>query len=187
MKIGVFVGSFNPVHKGHISIANYIVDNNYVDKLLIIPTGSYWDKKDIIDIKHRIKMLEFFKTNKIIIDKKHNDLEYTYQVINELKKEYKNDELSLIMGADNIILFDKWKHYKDLLKLEFIIYKRNKINIKKYLDKLGKIDKYKIIDNVNDIDISSSMIRDNINNIDKLKEVLDKRVLDYIIKNELYK
>ena len=71
MRIGVFVGSFNPVHKGHIKIANYLVDNNYVDKLLIVPTGSYWDKKNI-DVKYRIEMLERYETDRIIIEREGN-------------------------------------------------------------------------------------------------------------------
>lgn len=187
MKIGVFVGSFNPVHKGHIKIANYIVDNNYVDKLLIIPTGNYWNKTDIIDVKHRIKMLEKFETDKIIIDKTHNNLEYTYEVINELKKEYKDSELCLIMGADNIISFDKWKNYDDLLKLDFIIYTRNNIDVLYYLNKLNKKDKYVILNNVESIDISSSKIRELINYTYKLDDIIDEDVLDYIKKNNLYR
>lgn len=187
MRIGVFVGSFNPVHKGHIKIANYIINNNYVDKLLIIPTPNYWDKKSLIDTKHRIKMLEFYENDKLVVEKKITNLPYTYQVINELKKIYPNDELCLIMGADNITSFDKWKHYEDLLKLEFIIYTRNNIDIKRYLDKLNKKDKYIILDNVKSINISSSNIRENINNLKELEKYLDKEVIDYIVKNKLYK
>ena len=186
MRIGVFVGSFNPVHKGHIKIANYLVDNNYVDKLLIVPTGSYWDKKNI-DVKYRIEMLERYETDKIIIERELNNLEYTYQLINELKKRYKNDELILIMGVDNIISFDKWKNYEELLKLELIIYKRNNFDIKHYLDRINKKDKYIIIDNVESINISSTTIRETINDFYNLEELIDKDVLDYIIKNELYK
>ena len=187
MKIGVFVGSFNPVHKGHIKIANYIVDNGYVDKLLIIPTGNYWNKNNIIDVSHRIKMLEPYETDKIIIERELNDLPYTYEVIRELKKRYKDDELSLIMGADNIISFDKWKHYEELIKLEFIIYTRNNLNIKHYLDKIGKKDKYIILDNVESINISSSKIREAINDYHTLTEYMDKETIDYIINNNLYK
>ena len=83
MKLGVFVGSFNPVHKGHIKIVNYILEKNYVDKVLIIPTGNYWDKNDIIDIKHRINMLKYYETDKIKIDNTLNDIQYTYQIIND--------------------------------------------------------------------------------------------------------
>lgn len=187
MKIGVFVGSFNPVHKGHIKIANYIVDNHYVDKLLIVPTGNYWDKNNIIDVKHRIKMLEFYETDKIIIEKEVNNLPYTYQVINELKKRYKDDEFALIMGADNIVSFDKWKHYEELLKLEFIIYRRNNFDIKHYLDKLGKKDKVVILDHVDNINISSTQIRETINEYQNLDELMDQNIIEYIEKNKLYK
>ena len=50
MKIGVYVGSFNPVHKGHIKIVNHLIKNKYVDKVLVIPTGNYWDKNDLLSI-----------------------------------------------------------------------------------------------------------------------------------------
>ena len=172
MKIGVFVGSFNPVHKGHIKIAKYLVNNNYVDKLLIIPSPNYWDKNNLIDIKDRINMLKYYETDKIIINETLNDLPYTYEVINELKKEYKTDELYLIIGADNIILFDKWKHYKELLKLNIIIYTRN--------------DKYIIIDKVKNIDISSTQVREKIKNHENLNKYLDDFVINYINKNKLY-
>jgi len=187
MKIGVFVGSFNPVHKGHIKIVNYIVDNNYVDKLLIIPTGNYWNKTNIIDVKHRIKMLEKYETDRIIIEKELNNLPYTYMIMEELKKRYKNDELYLIMGADNVISFNEWKNYEELLNYEFIIYRRNSLNIKHYLDKIGKKDKYTIIDPGEDINISSTQIRETINETYQLENVVDKEIINYIIKNELYK
>ena len=185
MKIGVFVGSFNPVHKGHIKISNYILDN-YVDKLIMIPTGNYWDKVDLIDIKDRINMLKNYETDKLIIDDKLNDLEYTYQVINELKKQYKNDELYLIIGADNIVNFDKWKNYQELLKIGFIIYKRDNIDIDYYLDKLNKKDDAIIINNVDSIDISSTKIRELLKNNGNVNDYVDKEVLEYIKKNNLY-
>ena len=77
MRLGIYMGSFNPPHKGHISIINYLLDNNYVDKILVVPTLSYWDKHNLVDIKDRINMLKFYENNKIIIDTKHNDLIYT--------------------------------------------------------------------------------------------------------------
>ena len=110
MKIGVYVGSFNPVHKGHIRIAKNIVDNKVVDKLLIIPTLSYWDKNNLISLDDRINMLKFYESDKIIIDSEFSSLEYTYQIRNALKEKYKNGAFSLVIGADNIVNFDKWKN-----------------------------------------------------------------------------
>ena len=185
MKIGVFVGSFNPVHKGHIEIANNLLNKKLVDELLFVPGNSYWDKINI-DLKHRIKMLEFYEKDNIIIEKEINNLEYTYQVMQALQKRYKNDELYLIIGADNIINFNKWKNYKELLMYNMIIIKRNNINIKYYLNKLNKKDNYKIVEDTS-IKVSSTIVRDNINNKEYLEKLLDKEVLNYIIKNSLYK
>ena len=67
MKIGVYVGSFNPVHIGHIHIVNYLIDNNYLDKVIIIPTKGYWDKDNLIDLKHRINMLKYLENDFIMI------------------------------------------------------------------------------------------------------------------------
>ena len=50
MKIGVYVGSFNPPHKGHKKIANHLVKNKYVDKVLIIPTSNYWNKTNLVNL-----------------------------------------------------------------------------------------------------------------------------------------
>ena len=186
MKIGIFVGSFNPVHKGHIQIVDNILNKKIVDKVLIIPTGNYWNKNDIIDLNHRINMLEYYASKNIIIEKELNNLKYTYLIINELKKRYKKDELSLIIGADNIVDFDKWKEYKELLKLNLIIVKRNNINVKYYLNKLNKKDKYIILD-IKDKNYSSTNIRNNINNLDILKEMMDMEIINYIKENNLYK
>lgn len=182
MKIGVYVGSFNPPHKGHIKIVNHLIKNNYVNKILIIPTNNYWNKTNLININHRLNMLNFFKNENIIINNTLNNLEYTYQIINELKKD--NNEYSLILGADNIINFDKWKNYEELLNLELLIINRDKINIKEHLDKLNKKDNYKIV-NIENIDISSTYIRENLNNKDILN-IIDKQVLEYIKKEKLY-
>ncbi len=187
MKLGIFIGSFNPVHKGHIEIANHIINNNYVDKILLIATGNYWNKNDLISINNRIDMLKFYESDKIIIEEELNNIEYTCDLVIGLQKKYKNDELFLIMGADNIVSFDKWKKYKDLLKLNFIIYERDNIDIKYYLNKLNKTDKFTIIKSSIKNNISSTLIREKINKNESLENYLDKKVIEYIEKNNLYK
>ena len=183
MKMGVYVGSFNPPHKGHIKIVKHLLNKKIVDKILIIPTNNYWNKTNIIDLNHRINMLNFFKTDNIIINNTLNNLEYTYQVFRELKKD--NNDYSLILGADNIVSFAKWKNYEELLNQELIIINRDNLDIKKYLNELNKKDKYKII-NIKNIDISSTYIRENIKNEKLIKNIIDKQVLDYIKKENLY-
>ena len=68
MRKGVYVGSFDPVHKGHKMVVDYLLKNNYVDSIIVIPTGSYWDKNKMIDVSYRIEMWNCYKSDRIIID-----------------------------------------------------------------------------------------------------------------------
>ena len=180
MRLGVYVGSFNPVHIGHIDVVNYLIKEKYVDKVLIVPTLNYWNKFNLIDIKHRINMLKIFENEDIKIDTKNNKYIYTYELLNKLSKEY-DDELYLIMGADNIIEFDKWKNYKKLLKYKIIIVNRNNIDINKYIKKYNT-NNFIVINDYKFIDISSTKLRENLNS-----KYIDKKVLDYIKKNNLFR
>ena len=186
MKIGIYVGSFNPPHKGHIKIANHLI-NNYLDKIIIIPTCNYWNKNDLIDTKDRINMLKYYEKESIIIDDENNNIEYTYQILNILSKKYNQDELYLVIGADNIISFDKWKNYEEILKYNLIILNRSNIDIIKYLNNLNKKDKYIIVNDLPNIDISSTMIRNKIKNKeDDLIKYIDTDVYEYIKSKGLY-
>ncbi len=186
MRLGVYVGSFNPVHKGHIKIINYLL-NNVLDKVLVIPTGNYWDKNNLIDIDNRIDMLKMYESDKVIIDNKYNDIKYTYEIMRKLKDEYKDDTLYLVVGADNIVEFDKWMEYRELLTYNLIIINRGDIDIKKYLLDLNKKDGYLIIDDL-DIDISSTYVRECFKNKDykDIDKYIDKKVFLYLMDNKLY-
>ena len=115
MKIGVFVGSFDPVHNGHTDIMKYLLNKKIVDKVLVVATGNYWDKQNITNLNKRLDMLDFISSKNIIIDKKHNNLEYTYQVLNALKEGNPEDEFYLVIGADNANTLYKWKSYEELI------------------------------------------------------------------------
>ncbi len=181
MKLGIYPGSFNPPHLGHKKIIDYLLINRIVDKIIIIPTMNYWNKTNLSNIDDRINMLKFYESDLVIIDKENNHYQYTIDLMKKLGKEYKDDELFLIIGADNIIDFDKWKDYKKLLKYKIIIMNRNNINIKKYLYKYPN-NNFIIIEDFHYIDISSSEIRNNLNN-----KYLDENILNYIKSNGLYK
>lgn len=176
MKIGVFVGSFNPVHNGHTNIMNYLINKKIVDKLLVIATENYWDKQNIINLKLRLDMLDLVKKENIIIDKKHNKLEYTYQILQNLKKENPQDEFYLVIGADNANTLYKWKNFDEIKKFGIIVVGRNGIKITLNIDNL-------IIVNENFGNISYTEIR---NNVDNFKEYLNKYVYQYIKNNKLY-
>lgn len=176
MKIGVFVGSFDPVHNGHTNVINYLIDKKIVDKVLVIATGNYWDKQNITDLNKRLDMLDLIKKDNIIIDKTHNNIKYTYQILNALKKEYKDDEFYLVIGADNANTLHKWKRYNEIIQNGIIVVGRDNIKVNLKTNKLIFIDK-------NFGNISSTKIRNDVLNN---KMYLDNLVYNYIIENNLY-
>lgn len=89
MRIGVYVGSFNPVHLVHKYVINYLIDNRYVDKIIVVPTGNYWNKTDLISVNHRINMLKYYENDKIIINDYLNDKQYSYEILDIIKKRIK--------------------------------------------------------------------------------------------------
>ena len=178
MKLGLYVGSFNPVHNGHIKVINYLLDNNLVDKVLVLPTPNYWDKQDIINVKDRINMLKFFETENIIIDSIHNNYPYTYQVIDSIKKDY-DDELYLVIGSDNLEKLYLWKNIDKILENKIIVLKRGNDDIDKLLEKYPK-DRFIVCNDFEFLNVSSTDIRNGIyNNI-------DDKVVQYIKRNNLY-
>lgn len=181
MRIGVFVGSFNPVHNGHIHVVNYLIEHNIVDKVMIVPTLSYWDKNNLADIEDRVNMLKFFESDKVIIEPKYNVNYYTYQVMDAIEKDYPNDELMLIIGADNIISFDKWMHYQDLLKRRVIVVNRNNIDISSYINNYPEKDQFVVVQDFDFVNTSSTNIKTDLNS-----GYLDPRVYNYIIEHGLY-
>lgn len=184
MKIAVYVGSFNPVHKSHIKVVNLIL-SNYVDKVIIVPTLAYWDKNNLIDIKDRINMLKFYESKNIIIDTKNNKCEYTYQVLRKIQKQYKNDKIYLVIGDDLLINFDKWKNIDEILKYRIIVVKRNDIDACVY-DKYLKYN-FVVTNKVDNENVSSTMVRNMILNKDReILKYIDMEVYNYIKRNNLY-
>ena len=178
MRIGIYPGSFNPVHKGHIRIVRHLLKKGYADRVLIVATGNYWQKQDLLPVKDRIRMLKYFENDRIWIEEEYNELPYTYQLMRELKKRYPDDTLSLIIGADMVETLARWKRYRELLKYDFIVLKRSRIDIDRCMESLQKKN-YTVVDDLEEIDISSTYIRENIDDYEKLKDQIDKRVYRY--------
>ena len=179
MKLGIYVGSFNPVHNGHLKVINYLLDNNLVDKVLVLPTPNYWDKQDLVDLDHRVSMFKIFETEKIIVDDIHNRYPYTYLVLRSIKKDYPNDKLYLVIGADNLISLDKWKNIDEILENKVIVLNRFNIDMNKYIDKFNKAN-FIIISDFDYLDTSSTEIRNG-----KYDE-LNPKVKKYIKDHRLY-
>ena len=176
MKIGVFVGSFDPVQNAHISIMKYLTTNNILDHLIVIATGDYEDKHNITALDKRLDMLDLIKIDNVEINKKYNNYQYTYQILRELNKEYPNDKLYLVIGADNASYINEWDNYDEIIKNGIIVIKRDNIKVKLNAPDVIYINK-------DFSNISSTKIRNNLN---KYKSYLDKNVYNYIKDNNLY-
>ena len=182
MRIGIYCGSFNPVHKGHIRIVNECLDQSLVDVVFIVPTGSYWDKNNLMDINKRVSLLRYYEDRRIRIADQYSEFPYTYQIFEKLEEDYSYDEKVLILGADNIEKFDEWREYRYLLKYDFIIIRRDDLDdgyIGKRMKELGK-ENYQILD-IPNIDISSTFIRENLDDYDKIKDLIDPHVYQFLI------
>ena len=182
MRIGLFTGSFDPIHIGHIKVMDYLIENNYLDKIIIMATGNYWNKVPTTDINIRTEMLKKIKRDYLIVDGINNKYQYTYEVMEKLRKEYSKDELYLIISADVMVNFNKWKNVEKVLKNKVIVLNRDNIDISKYVDGFKDKDKFIIVQDFPYIDISSTELRKKINS-----KYLDKNIYDFIVKNNLYK
>ena len=181
MKIGIFGGCFNPPHNMHKKIALNLINNNYLDKVIYVPTGNRYNKQDLIDVKYRIEMLKLMcmdNNNLEVSDfELKTNLVYTYQTLDYFKMKYPDDEIYFICGSDNLKEFKTWKNYEYILKnYKLLVILRNNDDIKDLL-----VNDNIIITDIKRMNLSSTGLR---NNLDKTK--LDNRVYQYIKKNKLY-
>ncbi|WP_027120981.1 nicotinate-nucleotide adenylyltransferase [Mycoplasma leonicaptivi] len=182
MKIGIYGGSFDPIHKGHIKIAKFVIKNLNLDKLLIIPTqvSPFKNKTKGINIEDKINMINLVLEDKMeicLFEAKRNNVSYTIDTVKYLKNKYKNDELYLIIGSDNLPKLNKWKDIDEIAYLTKITVVRrdkniNKLNLKKYNGIL--------LDNPLFEKYSSTNFKYGLMNL------VDEKVLNYIQKKGLY-
>ncbi len=193
MKIGLFGGTFNPVHFGHLINAEIIKDNFGLDKILFIPS-RYPVHKNLegnVSPEDRFNMLKLavegnsdFNVSRIELDRK--DDSYFIITLNQLNDIYKNAELLLLIGTDAFNEINTWKDSKEILKsVSFIIMKRPGFDTidRKILETARDV---KIFENPL-IEISSSKIRDNVKNKKSIRYMVPLKVEDYILAKELYK
>ena len=102
--------------------------------------------------------------------------------MNAIEEDYPNDELMLIIGADNIKSFDKWMNYKDLLKRRIIVVNRDNIDISSYINNYPEKDQFVVLQDFDFVNVSSTGFKSDFNN-----SYLDPRVYNYIMERGLYK
>ena len=191
MKIGIFGGSFNPPHKIHQKIANYLVKNNYLDKVIFVPTGSNYEKPYLASEQDRYNMLKLMIGNVSYLDistYEFGKLTHTYQTLDHFKKHYKDDEIYFICGSDNLKEIKPLKRYQYILSnYKLLVIRRNGESITDILSELKSYqDNIIVIDDIKS-SLSSTSIRKRFKDDKKLVKDgnIDSKVFEYI-KNNLY-
>jgi len=195
MKLGVFQGTFNPIHNAHLRVGKYVTDKYNFDKFLFIP-AKYPPHKDITPdlARHRLNVVklaaeDFPKFEVSGIEYRREGKSYTYLTICELYKEYKIDgKINFVIGTDAFSHIDSWFEFNKLKDMvNFIVFIReDNFNPKSYdyLKDKGLNFKFEPLDFKN---ISSSDLRERIKNGKSISGLVPKKVKDYIEENGLYK
>lgn len=197
MRIGIFGGAFNPVHNGHLNLAETFFEDLRLDKLLLIPTAKPPHKsyEGLLSGEDRVNMLRLAVENKpyeiSTIEFERNDNSYTYDTLIELKRLYPDSEFFLIIGADQFIHFDKWYRYADILGMVTLCTSARENEEEKQLiiksaQRLGIKDRFYMSSRAV-IRVSSSEIREKIKNGSDVSMLLPKKVFDYISEKGLYR
>ena len=199
MKIGILGGTFNPIHNGHIQLAQYCKNELLLDKIFLIPTYTPPHKisKDLADETHRLTMCSLASENLddfevCDIEIKRQGKSYTFETLISLKELYPDDEFYLIMGADMFLTLDKWKNPESIFANAVIItIPRNdsdKEELEIYYNAVIKNMGAKAVILPNNVQtVSSTFIRENIGDYNTISDLIDKKVYEYIISNNLYR
>lgn len=196
MRIGIFGGAFNPVHNGHINLAENYLNAMALDKVIFIPTYKPPHKSDneLVSGQDRINMLSLALTDKRFeistIEFEREQKSYTYDTLKELKKLYPDDSLYLIIGSDQFLSFDKWYRYKDILEMATLCSfprennDNERLEMLRYSKQLGAEDS--IILDKPVYKVSSSEIREKIRQEQDISGLVPDAVEKYITEKGLY-
>lgn len=189
-QIGVFPGSFNPIHIGHLILANYIIEFTYIDEVWFVVTPHNPSKvaTDLADKNHRLQMCRIALANmeKLKVSEVEFSMpkpSFTIKTLDKLQKDYTDFHFSLIIGADNWNKLHLWKEHKRIKRdFKILIYPRLNEEVK--VDDEFK-DSVQLC-NAPILDISSTFIRKSIKEKKNVRAFLPKGVFEYILKHNIY-
>ena len=191
-KIGLYFGTFNPIHVGHLIIANHMAENSDLDEIwmVVTPQNPFKKKSSLLDNYHRLQLVDLATENypKIKPSKIEFDLpqpNYTVHTLAHISDKFPTHNFSLIMGEDNLKSFHKWKNYEVILEHHHIyVYPRiSEGKIETQFDNHPKIHK---IDSPI-IQISSTQIRKGIQEGKNIQPMLSNSVWKYIDEMNFYR
>ena len=195
-KIAVFGGTFNPIHNGHIHLAEQFVQRIGAEKVLLIPTYQPPHKRalNLAPSKDRLQMCRLACEESIFevsnMELKRKGPSYTADTLRELKKIYPASELYLIMGEDMFLTLKKWYEPETIFRLAVLCAApRSSDGLQPLLDCAENFERNgarTFIQNIEYLPISSTMVRDAVQNGKNIAGLVPPKVADYIAKNKLY-
>lgn len=191
MKTGLFFGSFNPVHIGHLAIANYIIEYTDLERLwfVISPHNPLKQKESLLPDQTRLELMELAIND----DERFTicDIEfrmpkpsYTIDTLTYLSEKYPKSEFVLILGSDSLLTFHKWKNYDQIVdRFHRIVYPRLNDQSADY----GSHKNITVLSEAPKMEISSSFIRNAIRKGKNIRFFLPEKVYKYVIDYNLYR
>ncbi|MFM1754039.1 MAG: hypothetical protein RLZZ236_978 [Bacteroidota bacterium] len=195
MKIGLYFGTFNPIHVGHLIIANHMAEHADLDQvwMVVTPHNPLKKKSTLLADHHRLEMVflateDFPKIKPSDIEFKLSQPNYTVNTLVHLEEKFPEHTFSLIMGEDNLRSFHKWKNYEAILAHHDIyVYPRIANSVDAGENSIFKNHpKIHLID-APVVEISSTSIRENIKKGKNVLPLLPPKVWEYIDHNNFYK
>ncbi|GAL60777.1 nicotinate (nicotinamide) nucleotide adenylyltransferase [Algibacter lectus] len=192
MKIGLYFGSFNPIHIGHLVIANHIAEHSDLDQVwfVVTPHNPFKKKSSLLDNYQRLELV--YRATKDYDKLKPSDIEfslpqpnYTINTLVHLQEKYPNHEFSLIMGEDNLKSFHKWKNY-DVILENHDIYVYPRISDNKVNTQFTGHKKIHVV-NAPIMELSSTFIRNAIKTRKNVKPMLPENVWEYLDEMNFYR
>ncbi|MEF9935268.1 MAG: nicotinate-nucleotide adenylyltransferase [Clostridium sp.] len=198
LKLGIYGGTFNPIHIGHLIVAQSVLEYLNLDKIIFIPVGNppHKDSRNIVNGVTRINMLNkaidgnsFFEVSDIEVLREGKT--YTYDTLTELREKFKQAEINFIIGYDTLIDIDTWHRVHETLNLaRFIVVNRD--GDKRSIEKTIELTKNRyggeyVLVNIPSIGISSSDIRRRVREGKSIKYMVTNEVNQYITDNKLYR
>lgn len=190
--IGLYFGSFNPIHIGHLILANYLAEHSDLDEiwLVVTPQNPFKDKKSLLDNASRLEMVslslkEYDKLKPCDIEFHLPQPNYTIDTLIHLEEKYPQHSFSLIMGEDNLKSFHKWKNYQVILS-RYLIYVYPRLSEGKVPDALQGHEHIVYI-KTPIIELSATAIREDIAQGKDVRPMLPPQIWSYIDKWGFYK
>ncbi|RCS26172.1 nicotinate-nucleotide adenylyltransferase [Polaribacter sp. WD7] len=192
MKIGLYFGTFNPIHIGHLIIANHMVEHSDLDEIwmVVTPHNPFKKKSSLLENHHRFELVyrateNYSKIKPSDIEFKLPQPNYTVHTLAHISDTYPNNEFCLIMGEDNLKGFHKWKNYETILEHHHIyVYPRIAEGVVAHQFKNHpKIHKV----SAPIVQISSTMIRNGIKNKKNVQPLLTNEVWQYVDEMNFYR